>query len=163
MKYRIIVLLLLSVLLGGQGAFAQNDYQQDMLEKINHLRAKGCNCSGQFMHPVPALEWSSTLLTSALRHAEDMDENDYFSHYSLEGNDIGDRLDNVGYRWSFCGENLGSGQKTFDEVMDDWIESKSHCLMLMNDEVEEVAVAFSGKYWVQHFGKRYNPQTLSSN
>lgn len=162
MKYGIVILVFLASLFYSNGAFAQNDMQQEMLEKINAVRAKGCNCSGQFMKPAEPLEWSSTLLTSALRHAQDMDANNYFSHYSLNGNDIGDRLDEVGYRWSFCGENLGSGQKSFDEVLSDWIDSKSHCLMLMNDEVEEVAIGVSGKYWVQHFGKRYNAHTYSS-
>ena len=149
--------------LGFFGLSAQNVDQQIMLEKINNLRATGCNCDGEYMQAVGSLTWSKTLMTSAYRHALDMKKNNYFSHYSPSGNDIGDRLDAVGYTWSFCGENLGSGQKTFDEVFRDWIKSKSHCMMLMNPEVEEVAVAVVGKYWVQHFGKRYNEQDFSNN
>lgn len=142
---------------------AQNARQEVMLKKINKLRSKGCVCQDRFMPPVAPLEWNSTLMTSALYHAEDMKEKDYFSHYSPTGKDIGDRIDEVGYSWSYCGENLGSGQRTFDEVMRDWIESKTHCMMLMNPEVEEVAVAKAGIYWVQHFGKRFDRNIVPSN
>ena len=134
-----------------------------MLNKINELRAKGCNCKGDFMRPVQPLKWSKTLMTSALHHAQDMQRKNYFSHYSPNGNDIGDRLDTVGYKWSYCGENLGIGQRNFDEVFEDWIQSKSHCKMMMNPEVEEVAVASSGKYWVQHFGKRFNEELMGTH
>lgn len=156
-------IILLFILLSGHLALeAQNSRQELMLQKINTLRSKGCVCENRFMSPVPPLTWSSTLMTSALRHAEDMDKKNYFSHFSPSGKDIGDRIDAVGYSWSYCGENLGSGQYTFDEVMQDWIESKSHCMMLMNPEVEEVAVAKVGHYWVQHFGKRFDPKILQS-
>ena len=33
-------------------------------------------------------------------------------------------------------------------------QSYSHCVMLMNPKVEEMAVAKYNDYWVQHFGKR---------
>ncbi len=145
------------------GAYAQSFPQKEMLRKINELRATGCNCNGDFMRPVQPLKWSPTLMTSALHHAEDMLRKNYFSHYSPNGSDIGDRLDRVGYKWSYCGENLGVGQRNFDEVFQDWIESKSHCKMLMNPEVEEVAVASAGKYWVQHFGKRFDESILGTN
>jgi len=147
------VLLFLSL---SFGAYAQSADQEVMLDKINELREEGCRCGGQKMAPAKKLEWSKTLMTSAYRHAKDMKRNNYFSHYSPDGTDVGDRLDAVGYVWSFCGENLGSGQKNFDEVMEDWIKSPSHCRMLLNQEVEEVAVAKVGKYWVQHFGKRFD-------
>ena len=157
----ILTVFLISSAVGS--GYSQNVLQQDMLEKINNLRAKGCNCSGDFMRPVPPLVWSSTLMTSALFHAKDMNRKNYFSHYSPNGNDIGDRLDKVGYKWSYCGENLGVGQNNFDEVLEDWIESQSHCKMLMNPEVEEVAVASKGKYWVQHFGRRFDEEIFRSN
>ncbi len=142
---------------------AQNSDQQVILEKINKLRSKGCNCGGRYMPPAEPLEWSAVLMTSAYRHAKDMKSKKYFSHYSPTGTDVGDRLDAVGYIWSFCGENLGSGQKNFDEVLEDWIKSSSHCRMLLNQEVEEVAVAQAGTYWVQHFGKKFEQESASRN
>lgn len=150
-----ISLILLFSLFISVGLYAQNEQQQKMLEKINTVRSEGCNCGGQFMPPAHALSWSGVLMTSAYRHAEDMKAKKYFSHYSPTGTDVGDRLDAVGYIWTFCGENLGTGQQNFDEVLEDWIKSKSHCMMLMSQEVDEVAVARAGTYWVQHFGRKY--------
>jgi uncharacterized protein YkwD len=139
-------------------AQAQNPQEQVMLDKINKLRSKGCNCGGVFMSPAAPLKWNAVLLTSAYRHAEDMNKKNYFSHFSPTGTDVGDRIDAVGYVWSFCGENLGSGQTNFDQVMEDWIKSPTHCRMLLSQEVDDVAVAKVGTYWVQHFGKKFDQE-----
>lgn len=139
-------------------AQAQSPQEKIMLKKINKLRSQGCNCGGLYMPPAEPLEWNAVLLTSAYRHAKDMKEKDYFSHFSPTGTDVGDRIDAVGYVWSFCGENLGSGQTTFDQVLEDWIKSSTHCRMLLNQEVEDVAVAQVGTYWVQHFGKKFDQE-----
>lgn len=160
-RYKIILVLCLGFFfLTSSTVTAQNKQQVSMLKKINKLRAEGCNCSGSFMAPVGPLDWSKVLMTSAYRHAKDMNRNNYFSHYSLDGRDIGDRLDAAGYSWSYCGENLGSGQTTFDEVMKDWKKSQSHCKMMMSPKVSEVAIAKEGKYWVQHFGEKYKNKDL---
>lgn len=39
-------------------------------------------------------------------HSKDMFERGYFSHYSPEGEDVGDRLQNAGISYSIAGENL---------------------------------------------------------
>ncbi len=126
----------------------------EILEKVNNLRSNGCYCGGKYMTPVHPLKWDKTLYRSALAHAKDMSNYDYFSHHSRKGEDIGMRLDKYGYTWQVAGENLGEGQRSFTEVLHDWKESKSHCKMLMNPKVEDMAVARYGKYWVQHFGKK---------
>lgn len=125
-----------------------------ILNKVNSLRASGCYCNNKYMKPVGPLRWDKKLYRSALEHAKDMSRNDYFSHFSKRGEDIGDRLDLHGYNWQVAGENLGEGQHHFSEVLRDWKESFSHCKMLMNPKVEDMGVAKYGKYWVQHFGKK---------
>ena len=131
----------------------------EMLESVNHLRAKGCYCGNRFMKPVHPVRWNETLYRSALAHAKDMSINEYFSHHSIEGEDIGMRLDKYGYQWQVAGENLGEGQRSFEEVLTDWKKSKSHCKMLMNPKVEDMAVARYGRYWVQHFGRKIKENT----
>ena len=131
-----------------------DDEVKKMLLRINKIRKKGCRCDGKYLRPVKQLKWSKLLYISAYKHAKSMHENDYFSHYSPDGKDIGDRLDMIGYKWQYAGENLAEGQKTFEEAMHDWIASPTHCNMLMNPNMEEVAVARYGNYWVQHFGKK---------
>jgi uncharacterized protein YkwD len=163
MMNKLIILLLLSV--AALSGISQEDYpslgvsHEYVLERVNLLRQKGCRCNGKRMKPVQPLTWNDTLELSAYNHAKEMQTYDYFDHHSMSGEDIGERLDRLGYKWQYVGENLAIGQKTFDEAMKDWIESGSHCRMLMNPDMKEVAVAKYGKYWVQHFGKLMPPRT----
>ncbi len=128
--------------------------QQYMVEAVNKIRQKGCHCGKRYMKPAPQIQWDNTLFKSALEQAKEMDKYKYFDHYSIDGKNIGERLEKVGYNWSVAGENLGEGQKSFDEVLKDWLKSYTHCTMLMNPKVDEMAVAKVNRYWVQHFGKK---------
>lgn len=130
------------------------DQQKKMVEAVNKIRQKGCYCGKKYMAPVAQIEWNPVLYKSALIQASEMHEHDFFAHYSKEGLNIGQRLDKVGYNWMVAGENLGEGQKSFDEVLTDWLLSFSHCTMLMHPKVNEMAIAKVDKYWVQHFGKQ---------
>jgi len=133
--------------------------QEYVIMKINTIRVKGCKCSGKYYKPVGKLSWSKELEKSAFIHAKSMYENDFFSHYSLDGKDIGQRLDDINYKWHYAGENLAEGQKSFDEALHDWIASPTHCRMLMNPNMKEMALSKYGTYWVQHFGKKMPPKT----
>lgn len=128
-----------------------------ILSKVNEIRQSGCRCGGVKMHPTTALVWNNQLEYSALLHARDMKQNDFFGHISKDGRDVGTRTEAIGYKWLVIGENLGEGQKNFDEVLDDWIASPSHCEMLMNPKVTEMGVAKFDRFWVQHFGKPADP------
>lgn len=134
--------------------------QKYMLTKVNQLRSAGCYCGSTYMPAVKELKWNSNLQKSAFNHAKDMQIRRYFSHYSKEGLDVGNRLDHVGYRWQIAGENLGEGQQSFDEVFKDWVKSPEHCVMMMEARIEEMGIARYGKYWVQHFGKRLGRRTF---
>lgn len=126
---------------------------QSMLKKVNSIRANGCFCNGDYMPPAEPLSWNEILYKSAMGHAKEMSRYNYFAHFSIDGEDIGDRLENYGYNWQVAGENLGEGQRSFSEVLREWMASESHCKMLMNPKVQEMAVANHGRFWVQHFGK----------
>lgn len=131
-----------------------------MVIKVNKLRMNGCYCGSEYMPPVDRVKWDELLYNSALSHAKQMDAYNYFSHFSPSGLDIGERLDRFGYPWQIAGENLGEGQLSFNEVLRDWMESPSHCKMLMNPKVNEMGIAKFDKYWVQHFGKRLPKGTI---
>ncbi|MFT6781079.1 MAG: hypothetical protein ACJA1A_000998 [Saprospiraceae bacterium] len=140
--------------------YLNDTYNAKMLKKVNRLRSTGCFCGRKYMPATIPLKWNDTLYKSALGHAKEMTRYNFFAHYSIDGDDIGDRLETYGYDWQVAGENLGEGQKSFDEVFQDWLESRSHCKMLMNPKVNEMAVATHGRYWVQHFGKKMPPNTV---
>jgi uncharacterized protein YkwD len=132
----------------------ENDDLKMMLDAVNHVRSEGCKCGGKKMPPVGKVKWNHTLQSSAAAHAEDMDKNNYFSHYSLKGEDVGKRVDVFHYKWLVIGENIAEGQRDFYEVLEDWLGSPSHCRMIMDPKVDEMGIGRSGKYWVQHFGKQ---------
>ena len=134
-------------------------YKASILKKVNRVRTTGCFCGRRYMPATTPLKWNETLYKSALGHAKEMTRYNFFAHYSVDGDDIGERLEDYGYDWQVAGENLGEGQKSFEEVLRDWLESRSHCKMLMNPKVDEMAVATHGRFWVQHFGKKMPPKT----
>lgn len=134
--------------------------RQDILDLVNAIRSEGCQCGDDYMPPVPALSWDETLERTALEHAREMEKFNFFSHRSRDGADVGERLDARGYRWQYAGENLAEGQKSFRETLNDWIESPTHCRMLMNPKMKDMGLARFGKYWVQHFGTRMPPNTV---
>jgi len=147
--YNILFLLCLATF----GYSQETLLSDDIIRSVNEIRSKGCYCGNEYLKPVGPLQWDYTLFSSARDHARDMYENNYFSHISRSGKDIGDRLDEFGYRWQLAGENLGEGQRDFKQLLQEWIDSPSHCKMLMHEEMKDMAVAKIGKYWVQHFGK----------
>ncbi|MFN8319448.1 MAG: CAP domain-containing protein [Saprospiraceae bacterium] len=148
-----IVALLLTLHMGND-PIAGSRENQLMLDAVNQLRSKGCYCGRRYMPAVPLLRWNDTLYMSAMNHAMEMHDFEFFAHYSKDGKNIGERLDGFEYPWQFAGENLGEGQTSFDEVLGDWLDSKSHCRMLMNPNMKEMAVARYKNYWVQHFGTK---------
>ncbi len=127
-------------------------FKHDMLQEVNEIRAKGCQCGNKIMAPAGALQWSDQLEASARRHASDMKRHKYFSHYSRKGKSVGDRLDELGYNWQHIGENIATGQTTWEQVIEDWLNSPTHCEMIMNQNMVEMGISRVGDYWVQHFG-----------
>jgi len=126
--------------------------KHDMLYQINEIRSQGCKCGRKKMPAVSRLSWSTALEDSAMRHARDMKKHDYFSHFSRNGKSVGDRLDALGYNWQHIGENIATGQINFTQVLEDWMDSQTHCEMIMNKDMREMGISRVGNYWVQHFG-----------
>jgi len=151
----IFIILFFPVILSSQsrGTTDPRVSQEFMVERINELRQEGCSCSGRYMPPVEPIRWEEKLVQSARIHAQKMHEYRFFAHIGPDGKDVGDRMERVGYRWQFAGENLGEGQRHFMQVLKDWIKSPSHCKLLMDSRMEDMGIARKGKYWVQHFGK----------
>jgi len=137
----------------------QERFQKYVLYKVNKLRTEGCRCGRKRMKATHPLTWNETLAYSAYRHAEEMTDYDFFAHKSIDGLDIGQRLDEIGYKWQYVGENLAVGQKSFEEAFQDWLASPSHCKMLMNPDMKEMGLIHYGDYWVHHFGTQMPPRT----
>ena len=117
--------------------------------KINEIRASEVMCGDELMPGVSEIQWNDDLYRVSSEYAVYLSEHRHFAHVSKKGEDAGDRLDRIGYNWRFVGENLALGQHGFDEVLEDWLKSKSHCKMLMNPNMQHFALARYKQYWVQ--------------
>lgn len=71
--------------------------ERQMFELVNQERAKV---------GTKPLVWDEKLAQVGREHSRDMFERGYFSHYSPEGKDVGDRLLDAGIDYTVAGENL---------------------------------------------------------
>ncbi len=111
------------------------------------------------------LKWNDLLASSALAHAKDMDSRNYFNHITPEGDSPEDRIQRTGYldidlatcrctNYSYAvGENIADGQRTAQEVMDDWMHSEGHKKNILSADFEEIGVGVWNNVWVQNFGR----------
>ncbi len=130
------------------------DERTQLLELINKQRASGCNCGSKKMPKTGALSYNSLLDASSLRHANDMDKKNFFSHTGSDKTSFSKRITEAGYSWRFASENIAKGQLNALEVFQDWKKSPSHCENFMNGNYKELGLAHVKDIWVQDFGTK---------
>ena len=123
-----------------------NKYQSEIYEVFeltNTERAKnGLNL----------LELDNNLIKSAQGHAEDMYNNSYFSHTSLDGRTLSDRILKYSREFNFMGENIAKGQNSPKSVIDSWMASQGHRENILNPNYKKIGIGYYKGYWVQNFG-----------
>lgn len=75
---------------------------------------------------VPHVTGDAVLNSAAQAAARDMAENGYFSHVSPDGKSPWYWLDQVGYRYSYAGQNLAVNFTDSKDVQTAWMESSTH-------------------------------------
>jgi uncharacterized protein YkwD len=126
--------------------------REEMLARVNHER---------IAHKLAPLRRHPRLDDAAQAHAADMFARRYYSHDTPEGKTAIDRIQALGYRAKYAGENIARGQYSVDEVMDGWMESKTHRDHLLSPVFDDAGfgLAFGknpGGYeiiWVQNFAR----------
>lgn len=107
-------------------------------------------------HGMAPYTYNVTLARSATEYAAHMETVDCFSHDEC-GSILKERMHASGYyaggskSYSY-GENIARGQDTAQEVMADWMNSRSHKAAILSSKYLEIGIGKSGDYWVQHFG-----------
>lgn len=129
---------------------------QDILELVNEVRAKGTTCGTTYYPPVNPLTWNTKLEKAAIKHSQDMLDNNYFSHTSINGDSFSDRIEQEDYLYSSIGENIANGYTNEESVMNGWLNSEGHCANIMSSSFTEMGVGRVGNYWTQDFGKPKN-------
>lgn len=134
-------------------------YAVQMLELVNRFRAEGGACGDQTLPAVPPLTLNATLDLAALLHAQDMAEQGYFEHVSLDGREPWDRMQDVGYSGRAFGENIAAGHASAGATFDQWRNSPGHCVNMLSPNFSELGVGYYAyqdseyvHYWVQNFG-----------
>jgi len=115
---------------------------------------------------LPALTLSSQLGQAAQNHAEDMANNNYFSHDGLNGSTAGDRIRVTGYSYRAWGENISVWRATPSETIQGWMNSEGHRKNILGSNFTEIGFGYAysqssdyGHYWVQVFGKSNSGST----
>ena len=161
LKTYIFLLLLFPVFnVSAQNPVAASQNNPSQLDKqkliilVNYSRSKGCNCGNLKMPPVPAVAWDDQLESAAEKHSLDMSKHNFLSHNGSDGSKFSERITKAGFKWNRCGENIGQGYETEQQVVDGWLKSPDHCKNIMSREFRFMGVARSGSFWTQDFGTR---------
>jgi|GEM_PF-1865632 len=136
-----------------------NEFQSLVLDLVNDARAQSRNCGGTFFPAAPAVNWDERIESAALKHSQDMAQNENFSHTGTDGSNAGDRLLVESYNWNTWGENILVGLDAATGAIDAWIGSPGHCSIIMNPSFKEVGAGvdqglFQGgtaSYWTLLF------------
>lgn len=87
------------------------------------------------------LTMSPLLVAAAQAKANDMAEKSYFAHNSPEGYDSWHWFKEVGYSYSYAGENLAVDFTDSDEVEQAWMMSESHRENILGQKFTEIGIA----------------------
>ncbi|MFZ6819136.1 CAP domain-containing protein [Undibacterium sp. Ji22W] len=136
-------------------------FRAEVLKQVNQLRAHEQTCGEIKMAASSALVWNENLQLSAYEHAAQMAATNLFSHTSLDGRELRDRVLATGYQYAILGENIAAGQVDVPTVVQAWLRSPSHCRQMLHPEFAEFAVAcvakrnaFYVRYWVMNLGRQ---------
>ena len=81
------------------------------------------------------------LSKAAELHAKDLAKQDTISHFGSDGSDPWQRVIKAGYKPILAAENVGTGQRSFEEVMLSWQQSPEHKKNLLLKEATHLGVA----------------------
>src|SRR4030042_3827411 len=124
------------------------DYQSEkiMFNLVNSERAK---------LGISPLTWNESLAKVGRAHSKDMFERGYFSHYSLEGKDVGDRLEKAGINYIYAGENLALAPNV-DRAHTGLMASEGHRRNILDPAFKKIGIGaveggIYGKMFTQVF------------
>ncbi|WP_103069359.1 CAP domain-containing protein [Aquimarina sediminis] len=127
---------------------------QELLSLVNQAR------EAEGVHPLTI----NTKLTAAAEfHANDMNNNGFFSHTGSNGSSVSDRVNDQGYSWRRVAENIAKGQRNPQEVHDAWMNSSGHRRNILNSGYTEIGLARVASYWVQVFAAPSGAASSRSN
>jgi uncharacterized protein YkwD len=117
------------------------DYRQEVLRLVNVERAKE--------GVAPLAYFTDGQRAADVRAAEILNT---FSHTRPNGESCFTVLDDLGYRYYTCGENIAKGYTTPAQVVEAWMNSQGHRRNILDPNFTHLAVGYGeGNCWVQLF------------
>lgn len=122
-------------------------YEKQVIDLVNQERAKA---------GLSPLKENTELAKVAEVKAEDLRDNNYFSHTSPVYGSPFDMMKQFGIKYTAAGENIAKGQRSPQEVMNGWMNSEGHRANILNSNFTEIGVGYvtdsnGNTYWVQMF------------
>ena len=106
-----------------------------------------------------ALRVNPVLMQVAEAHSQDMADRNFFDHTNPDGQAPWDRLDEAGYAWWTCGENIGGGYATPQALFTAWMNSTTgHREIMLSPDFTEIGIGYVaggryGHYWTADFAR----------
>lgn len=92
-------------------------------------------------HGRGAVRLNEALIKASAIHAKDLSVHGIASHTGSDGSSHSDRIQRQGYYFSIAGENVATGQKSWDKVFKAWQDSPGHNENLLQPDVTEFGIA----------------------
>ena len=118
----------------------QRGMEAQILSITNHLRLQ------KGLSPLALHEGASEV---AFSHSMDMDQNNYFSHHSLNGDGLKERLGELSY--IRAGENIASQYVDATAAIHGWLNSPGHRKALLDPDYTHLGVGVHQRYYTQNF------------
>lgn len=99
------------------------------------------------------LVYHPALNTLAQSYADYLYQNNHFSHVSLSGEMLADRIQTIDYPYSLIGENLAKWYTGIVQVLQWWMESPWHRANILEWWFVHMGLGRAGEYRVQLFGR----------
>lgn len=87
----------------------------------------------------------------AFLHSKDMYENNYFSHYGLDGSGLKERLEEREIYYLSAGENIAAQHTDAPAAVEGWLNSEGHREALLNENYSHLGVGVHRLYYTQNF------------
>lgn len=87
----------------------------------------------------------------AFLHSKDMYENNYFSHFGLDGSGLKERLEEKDIFYLSAGENIAAQHTDAPAAVEGWLNSEGHREALLNESYTHLGVGVHRLYYTQNF------------
>lgn len=126
---------------------SNSDYESRVVQLVNEERSR---------YGLNQLSMDAQICDVARTKSQDMALYNYFAHESPNYGSAGDMLRTFGVNWFAWGENIASGQRSPEEVVDAWMNSPGHRANILSSNFNKIGIGYvtdsnGTPFWTQMF------------